>query len=111
MVTSAHSMPTAASTHNSTGSPPAADATSRRTRSTLIVGRTAAGQSTMRMPVAEVDHGSDTATPTASQSASRANAWGSKILARRAAVMLGIGAHEIASRGRLGVVAKRGQAA
>ena len=58
-LTSDHSMPTAASAQTSTGRPPAADITSRRTEATSSVGTSAMSQSTIRMEVAEVDHGSD----------------------------------------------------
>ena len=69
-LTSAHNIPTAASTQSRTGKPPAAVASSRRTEATSNVGSTAISHAAMRMPLADVDHGSDTATATASQSPS-----------------------------------------
>ena len=77
-LTSAHNIPTAASTQSRTGKPPAAVKSSRRTEATSKVGRVATSHSAMRMPVADVDQGSDTATPTASQSASRSKRTRSK---------------------------------
>src|SRR5262245_58286740 len=68
-LTSAHSMPSAPAAHSSTGSPPAGDKSSRRNAAGSIVGTKAKSQSTIRIAVAEVDHGSDTATATTSPSA------------------------------------------
>src|SRR6516225_8308849 len=68
-LTSAHNMPTAPSAHRSSGRPPAADSTSRRTEEGSRVGTSAMSQSAIRMLVAEVDHGSETTTAVASPSA------------------------------------------
>src|SRR5262245_26103896 len=68
-LTSAHSMPSAPAPHSSTGSPPAGDKSSRRSAAASIVGKKARSHSTIRIAVAEVDHGSDTATATTSPSA------------------------------------------
>src|SRR5262249_42657699 len=68
-LTSAHSMPIAPSTHRSTGRPPAADRTPRRTAAPSKTGRSVMSQSTTSMPVAEVDHGSETATAATNPSA------------------------------------------
>jgi phage terminase large subunit GpA-like protein len=46
-----------------------------------MVGETAASHNAMRIAAAEVDHGNDTATPIANQSASRRNRGVSRILA------------------------------
>ncbi len=67
--TSAHSMPTAAKSHSRTGKPPAAVNSSRRPSAMVNVGSTAKSQSTIRTTLTDVDHGSDTTTATASQSA------------------------------------------
>ena len=67
-VTSAHSMPAAARTQSSTGRKPANIASPCRTAARSNVGSTATIQSAIKMPVADVDHGSVAATPTASQS-------------------------------------------
>ncbi len=69
-VTSAHSIPSAAKSQSRTGRPPAGVLTARQTRPGSRAGRTARSQSAIRIPVADVDHGIETATPTASQSAS-----------------------------------------
>ena len=68
-VTSAQSMPTAASTHSRTGKPPAAVKSSRRMSATANVGSTATSHRTIRTTLVDVDHGSDTTTATASPSA------------------------------------------
>src|SRR5262249_18797454 len=68
-LTSAHNMPMAPSAHRSSGRPPAADSTSRRTEEGSRVGTSAMSQSTIRMLVAEDDHGSETATAGASPAA------------------------------------------
>jgi hypothetical protein len=56
-------MPAAAQIANSTGGPPDADRISRRTAPTLSVGSVATSHSAIRIPVTEVDHGSDAAPP------------------------------------------------
>jgi hypothetical protein len=66
---SAHSIPTAASSHSNIGKPPAAVCTSRRTIAIVKVGSNATSQRTRRIDVADVDHGRDTTTATATQSA------------------------------------------
>ena len=63
---------------SSTGRPPAARDSSRRRSSQSSVGISASNHSTSRMLVAEVDHGSDTATATARQSANLASCARSK---------------------------------
>ena len=68
-LTSAHSMPMAASTQSKTGRKPAAVLNSRPSSSAFKAGRRTTSHSAIRMLVAVVDQGSDTATPTASQSA------------------------------------------
>src|SRR6516162_9909687 len=68
-LTSAHNMPMAPSAQSSTGRPPAADSSSRRTEAASRVGTSAMSQSTIRMELAEVDHGSETATAVTSPSA------------------------------------------
>src|SRR5262249_19235741 len=68
-LTSAHNMPMAPSAHRSTGRPPAADTSSRRTEAASRVGTSAMSQSTIRIELAEVDHGSETATAVTSPSA------------------------------------------
>ena len=75
-------MPSAPRAHSSTGRPPAADMTSRRTEATSRVGRTAISQSTIRIEVAEVDHGNDTATAAASPSATGVSRVRSRLAAR-----------------------------
>src|SRR5262245_16451587 len=55
-------MPITPSAQRSTGRPPATDSTSRRTDAASRVGISARSQSTIRTPVAEVDHGNETAT-------------------------------------------------
>jgi hypothetical protein len=87
--TAAQSMPSAPSAHNSTGKPPAAEATSRRSAVTSSVGSQARNQTTTRTEVADVDHGSDSATPTASQSASCRKPCRSGSLARRLVFIVG----------------------
>src|SRR5437899_11533704 len=62
-------MPMAPSAQSSTGRPPAADSSSRRTEAASRVGTSAMSQSTIRMELAEVDHGSETATAVTSPSA------------------------------------------
>src|SRR5438046_2383796 len=62
-------MPSAPTPQSRTGRPPAGEASSRRTAATSRVGASAISQSTIRIEVAEVDHGSDTATAAASASA------------------------------------------
>ena len=79
--TSAQSMPTAASTHSRTGKPPAAVKSSRRMSATANVGSTATSHRTIRMTLADVDHGSDTTTATASQSAACCNIRISSVMA------------------------------
>src|SRR5271169_2758957 len=74
-LTSAHNMPTAPSSHNKTGKPPAGVSTSRRTIAASKVGTKVSSHTTRRIEVADVDHGSDTATPTAAQSA----IWASRL--------------------------------
>src|SRR5262249_45994507 len=68
-LTSAHNMPMAPNAQRSTGRPPAADRSSRRTEAASRVGTSAMSQSTIRMELAEVDHGSETATAVTSPSA------------------------------------------
>src|SRR5262245_8499097 len=68
-LTSAHNMPMAPNAQRSTGRPPAADSSSRRTETASRVGTNAMSQSTIRMELAEVDHGSETATAVTSPSA------------------------------------------
>src|SRR5262249_44042235 len=68
-LTSAHNMPMAPNAQRSTGRPPAADSSSRRTEAASRVGTSAMSQSTIRMELAEVDHGSETATAVTSPSA------------------------------------------
>jgi hypothetical protein len=67
-------MPAAPRSHRATGSPPAAVRTSSRIVARSRVGSRQSNQIAMRMPVAEVDHGSDATTPTAHQSARSVNA-------------------------------------
>src|SRR5262245_8639937 len=83
-LTSAHSMPSAPAPHSSTGRPPAGDKSSRRNAAASTVGTKARSHSTIRIAVAEVDHGSDTATATTSPSAT----WPSR-RARRLELMSG----------------------
>src|SRR5215510_973379 len=64
-------MPMAARSHRSTGRPPAAESTSRRTEPTLRVGTSAMSHRTIRMAVADVDHGNETATAVTNPSAIR----------------------------------------
>ena len=78
--TSAHSMPTAPSATNSTGNAPAGIETIRRNDWSSNVGITASSHGTARMPVAEVDQGSETASATARQSANRAKFWRSSTI-------------------------------
>src|SRR5471032_182305 len=66
--TSAHNMPATPSAHNSTGIPPAKVDSSRRKTAASRVGITAKIQRPARIPVADVDHGNDAASATASQS-------------------------------------------
>src|SRR5262249_11948006 len=58
-----------ARSHRSTGRPPAAESTSRRTEPTLRVGTSAMSHRTIRMAVADVDHGNETATAVTNPSA------------------------------------------
>ena len=68
--TSAQTMPSTPSRTSRTGKPPAAVVSSRRDSAFhSSVGMSAISHSTSRMLVADVDHGSDTATATASPSA------------------------------------------
>ena len=62
-------MPTAASTQSSTGRPPAGVISSRRTDATSRLASTATSQSGIRMAIAVVDHGRNSAMATTSQSA------------------------------------------
>src|SRR6185295_5715539 len=70
--TSAQSTPMTPSITKTTGSPPAGKAATRRSNEKSSVGINANSHNTARMPVAEVDQGSDTTSATASPSASRA---------------------------------------
>src|ERR1700682_3999204 len=68
-LTSAHNIPAAPSSQSRTERPPAADITSRRSAAASSVGTSAMSQRTIKMLVAEVDHGSETTTAVASPSA------------------------------------------
>ena len=68
-LTSAHNMPMAASTQSKTGSKPAAVNNSRRNAADIQGGEDHISHAVMKIAVAVVDHGSVTATATASQSA------------------------------------------
>ncbi len=70
-VTSAQSVPMAPSRNSKTGRPPGAADISRLNSSAVVVGKTARSQITRRMPVADVDHGNDTATAIIKPSAAR----------------------------------------
>ena len=65
-------MPTSASAHSSTGRPPAGVESTRRNAAASSVGIRTISHSPARMPVADVDHGSETTSATANPSASRA---------------------------------------
>src|SRR3974390_3703494 len=71
-VTPAHNIPTSPNPTSNPGNPPAAVVNSRRRSVQLSVGIKANSQATIKMLVAEVDHGSDTATATARTSEKRA---------------------------------------
>ena len=71
--TSAQVIPSTPSRTSSAGKPPAGVINSRRTSDHSSVGKSVSSQSTSRMPVADVDHGSDTATATIRPSAMRAS--------------------------------------
>src|SRR5262249_7936559 len=62
-------MPIAARSQRSTGRPPAAESTSRRTEPTSRVGTSAMSHRTIRMAVADVDHRNETATSVTNPSA------------------------------------------
>src|ERR1019366_5323125 len=69
--TSAHSIPAMPNSRSRTGRPPAAVVSSRRSSAKRSVGTSTASQTMTNMLVAEVDHGSDIATATASASSAR----------------------------------------
>ena len=69
---SVHDVPSAPSITNSTGKAPAGIETTRRSEGRSSVGRNASSHNPAITAVAEVDHGSDTASATARQSASPA---------------------------------------
>src|SRR5579862_471183 len=79
-------MPATAKSQSKTGSPPAADRNSRRKAPRSSVANTARSHKARRMLVADDDHGSETATPTASQPASRSNVRRSSPLTRSAVI-------------------------
>jgi hypothetical protein len=67
----AHSTPTALSVTSNIGSPPAGTKSTRRSEETSIVGINARSHNRTRIPVAEVDHGSEIASATARMLANR----------------------------------------
>jgi hypothetical protein len=67
----AHSTPTALSATSNTGNPPAGKKITRRSEGRSIVGINATSHKPMRIPVAEVDHGSEIASATARMLADR----------------------------------------
>src|SRR5262245_44897722 len=62
-------MPMMASAHSRTGTPDSGRLSSRRRSASVRVGSSASSHSTISAPVADVDHGSETATAMASPSA------------------------------------------
>src|ERR1041384_8321104 len=71
-------MPRSASSQSRTGSPPATLSSSRRTSEISSVRISASNHAAVRICEAEIDHGIEAATPTASQSATRASRVRSK---------------------------------
>src|SRR5882724_2776305 len=81
---SAHNVPTTASANNASGSAQAGRASERNSSRRSSVGTSATNQSTMKMATADVDHGSEAATSTASRSTVRIRATGSRQLLEQA---------------------------
>jgi hypothetical protein len=79
--TSAQRVPTTASTTSETGSQAAGRDMIRRSPGRSSVGISASSSKAARMPVAEVDHGSETASATARPSATRAKCLRSNAMA------------------------------
>src|SRR6185437_4989045 len=79
--TSAHNIPRPPSITNNTGSAPAGINSTRRNDCTSSVGMHASNHNPAIMAVAEVDHGSDTASATARQSANTTKRFSSKVVA------------------------------
>src|ERR1039458_661080 len=78
--TFAQSTPRAPIVTNNTGIPPAGTNITRRSDGRSSVGIIASSQNPVRIPVAEVDHGSDTASATARPSASCAKCLRSNVI-------------------------------
>src|SRR3954451_20719280 len=79
----AHNTPITASSQNRIGRPPAGVATTLRRPGPFNVGTSAISQSTSRTEVADVDHGSETASPQARTSAASSQRSSSNTLASK----------------------------
>ena len=93
-VTSVHSIPAMPSSTNKAGSPPAGVKISRRSSSQRRTGTSVKNHRPMRMAVADVDHGSDTAIATAKMSATVASFFG--LSAVQSATMAQLACTEVA---------------
>src|ERR1700722_2153868 len=78
--TSAQSIPAAPSITNATGNPAAANATGRRSDEGSNVDTKDSSHNPAKMPVADVDHGSDTTRATARISADRVKRMRSNVM-------------------------------